>query len=465
MVKLNRFTMPVFAGNAAQTQTSVFGTMKTSPQYTTDVAASIGTTAYGNGWADAIEIGYAPYMEDMNTLQRAITYQISYNQQQGIPEWDSSTEYYIGSLAKLNTANGSQVYSSLIDNNVGNLVSDTTKWKLVLDTANGYVTTNTAQTITGVKTFTSKIYTAPIELYPVSGSDKDYIDFHFGGDTSDYTARIIENTSGNLTIDATSFLVPTPSDTTSTSSQQAATVGWANTIGNNLVHKSGAETIAGVKTFTSTINGNAATVTNGVYTNTDQTITGTKTIMTAKLHIKNDSIVTGTAPSSTQVNSVQFVDSNDRVMGWVYSSYNAQKEAAVRLQAMKSNAAGDTEYSSIGVAYPATGNPYGFAPSSDENGSILTTVAKNKAANGYFKLGNGMIVQWGRTTDTVNQTKTITFPVAFTSTNYSITVAANNQSSGYSYDGVTGISDRTTTSCKVYSYYANRTYDWIAIGY
>ena len=103
MAKLNRFTMPVFAGNAAQSQTSVFGTMKTSPQYTSDVAASIGTTAYGNGWADAIDLGYAPFMEDMNTLQRAITYQIAYNQQQGIPEWASDTEYYKGSLAKYNT--------------------------------------------------------------------------------------------------------------------------------------------------------------------------------------------------------------------------------------------------------------------------------------------------------------------------------------------------------------------------
>lgn len=153
MAKLTRFTLPVFAGSATQTQTSVFGTMKTSPEYTTDVAAAINTQAYSDGWFEAIELGYAPFVEDMNSLQRAITYQISYGQQQGIPEWASDTEYYVGSFAKLNTATGAQVYCSLVDNNVGNLVSDTTKWKLVLDTANSYVTTNTAQTITGAKTF------------------------------------------------------------------------------------------------------------------------------------------------------------------------------------------------------------------------------------------------------------------------------------------------------------------------
>lgn len=153
MAKLTRFTMPVFAGDAEQTQTSVFGTMKTSPQYTTNVAESIDTSAYSNGWSDAVELGYAPFIEDMNTLQRAITYQLAYNQQEGIPEWDAETEYYIGGLVKLNTANGAQIYSSLINNNIGNLLSDNTKWKLVLDTGNNYVTTNTAQNISALKTF------------------------------------------------------------------------------------------------------------------------------------------------------------------------------------------------------------------------------------------------------------------------------------------------------------------------
>jgi hypothetical protein len=47
------------------------------------------------------------------------------------------------------------------------------------------------------------------------------------------------------------------------------------------VRLTGDQTVAGTKTFSSTIvgsiNGNAATVTNGVYTTGDQTIAGTKT--------------------------------------------------------------------------------------------------------------------------------------------------------------------------------------------
>ena len=44
--------------------------------------------------------------------------------------------------------------------------------------------------------------------------------------------------------------VPTPITTTSTDSTQIATTGWVNSIGNNVVHKTGNETIGGTKIFT-----------------------------------------------------------------------------------------------------------------------------------------------------------------------------------------------------------------------
>jgi len=54
------------------------------------------------------------------------------------------------------------------------------------------------------------------------------------------------NSSGNAYTYA-----PTPTDTTTTSGTQIATTGWVNGTTNNLVHKSGDETIAGAKTFNS----------------------------------------------------------------------------------------------------------------------------------------------------------------------------------------------------------------------
>lgn len=99
-------------------------------------------------------------------------------------------------------------------------------------------------------------------------------------------------------------------------------------------------------------------------------------------------------------------------------------------------------------------NANGYARASDVNGSILTTVNKSKSANGYFKLGNGLIVQWG----SAYQTATITLPTPFTSTNYKIAVAETE--TGHEYSPVVG--NKTTTS---FGWLSQRYGDWIAIGY
>lgn len=88
-----------------------------------------------------------------------------------------------------------------------------------------------------------------------------------------------------VTVGATSGanVVNTTEATSATTSNVLATKGWVNnpSTATNVVHRSGNETIAGTKTFSSTISGNisgnAATVTNGVYTTGNQTIGGTKT--------------------------------------------------------------------------------------------------------------------------------------------------------------------------------------------
>lgn len=403
MAKLTRFTMPVFAGNAAQTQTSVFGTMKTSPQYTSDVAASIGTTAYGNGWADAIEIGYAPYLEDMNTLQKAITYQISYGQQQGIPEWASDTEYYKGSLAKLNTANGSQIYSSLVDNNVGNLLSDATKWKLVLDTANTYVTTNTVQTITGAKTFTngyksniSVMYNDNITKGTAPSSNSQYINMYMVGDSrtsgdsnalglfrtyvtttntvystmqafknvassgASSALRTYYNTAQNkfgIELQALSTGTDTNESmslsTNATDSARIPTMGWVNNpaTSTNVVHRSGNETITGVKTFTS-----------------DVSIANDHPMIT----LRESDVIKGTNPQTEQAWGVLSKDSSNGsestnlgafvthllTNGTVWSGFSAYK-----------NTSGSTDNASIRVYYPTSGSPWTYAPNPTDTSS------------------------------------------------------------------------------------------------
>ena len=74
-----------------------------------------------------------------------------------------------------------------------------------------------------------------------------------------------------------------------------------------------------------------------------------------------------------------------------------------------------TKYTSIIKALiDDEGNAYTYAPASDEIDSIVTTAAKS---TDYIKFGNGFIVQWG--TASVSSTYcSITFPTAFSSTNY-----------------------------------------------
>ncbi len=142
MVKLNRVDQPIFAGNNASgdNEIAVFGSMKTSASYTMDVSTLLASADYQKGWQNAVVVGYAPFLEEMNGVQYGITYQLAYLQQQGLPEWSGTTTYYKGSLAKLNTTDGCKVYASKINDNTGKLLTDTNSWKLVLDSSLTYAT-------------------------------------------------------------------------------------------------------------------------------------------------------------------------------------------------------------------------------------------------------------------------------------------------------------------------------------
>lgn len=109
-------------------------------------------------------------------------------------------------------------------------------------------------------------------------------------------------------------------------------------------------------------------------------------------------------------------------------------------------------------------NANGYARASDTNGSIVTTVNKSKSANGYFKLGNGLIIQWG-VTSTGGGDKTVTLPTAFTSTNYSVSTAWSYDGSLSSSHGHFTIKSHSTTNFVYHNESSNAASFWIAIGY
>lgn len=89
-----------------------------------------------------------------------------------------------------------------------------------------------------------------------------------------------------------------------------------------------------------------------------------------------------------------------------------------------------------------------------------------KASNGYIKFNNGIIIQWGRTATLTDSSATFTFPIAFTSTNYSVSATPSNASSNYVTAKVKG---KSTTKCTVICFAINQSgsspVDILAIGY
>ena len=362
MPRLTRVHQKVFASNASNN--GVFGSLQAgNPQTSNDVATLQSLSAFENGWDDAIEQGdKLPPLEEFQGIQYGISYQQAYMLQEGIAEWNASTPYYKGSLVKTISGSSFKLYCSLADNNTNNVVTNTTYWKLVMDSDNLYaydsdvVHTTGNEYIAGTKTFLSDLYvshsgapafitkenditkgTAPSSeqyqgfyCYDSAGNVMSRLRHRYATNKNNFTDIIVykanaesdtENASISLAYPATGnpyATCPTPDMTTATNSTRIATTGWVNSIGNNVVHKTDNEIIAGTKTFSSTISGsitgNAGTVTNGVYTNTAQTISGNKTF-------------TGTVTLNGSVSAA--TSTKKTISGWAIPDYTTASETSL----------------------------------------------------------------------------------------------------------------------------------------
>ena len=145
-MSLTRQTQKVFGSNADADQLAVFGTMKTgTPVYSTDLA-TLQSTAYTEGWSEAILDDKAPYLEEMNAVQYGLSYQIAYLLQEGVGAYDANTTYSNTSIVKVFDNGKLYFYHSLIDNNIGHSLSDGAYWEPIpiSDTRNiGEIVTST----------------------------------------------------------------------------------------------------------------------------------------------------------------------------------------------------------------------------------------------------------------------------------------------------------------------------------
>lgn len=194
--------------------------------------------------------------------------------------------------------------------------------------------------------------------------------------------------------------------------------------------------------------------------------------------IDDNDVVKGRTPSITKYFSCSFSDNKksglekDR-FGGIAGVLGADGNIRADLRCYK-NVSDSVEHVRLSVGYDVHGNPISFAPASTAINSIVTTTGISKAQNGYVKLGNGVIIQWGKAR--VNNGTNITLPTPFSNTNYTVCVTkdvtgAINASDGTGVRPVVGSKVVSTTQFTAYNIWTsadstyNATISWLAIGY
>lgn len=430
MAKLPRTTQKIFGKNAPESQITTFGSIKAGTPVYTQSASQIMNSAFEGGWSEAVEDDYSPYRQDRNAVDTAITQQLAYLFQDGIPEWDAGTTYYKGSVVKVVNGNALTFYKSIADNNTAS-VNTTASWHKMLEI-----------------NASNQIVSPTINTPTISGGSMS------------------NGTFSNPTFSGT-VNVPLASQSSSTDSTIAASIGWVNnpSLSSNVLHKTGDETIGGHKTFTGGARFQSTTVT--------------------PWSIVKTNLTKGTAPSSNVETRMMVYDSNGdssylNLIAGVWTEYNSNGNITASLRACKPES-GAAAFADIRVIYPATGDPYTYAltPATSDNSTKIATTAfvksvlsssgnglatYSKAKNGYYKFANGLIIQWGEVASGTNIV-TVTLPTAFTSTNYQLSaqqVVDNNQESW-----PPNVGNKTTTAFNLNTRggAVNIPKSWIAIGY
>lgn len=168
MAKIPRVFQKLFGSSGNVSDFGQPGSFDTTKTNTKDPATIQGLSAFLDGLASIVPSGtYKIANEDFNSLLLLIFYQICYLMQAGIPEYDDSTTYYIGSYCQVSGV----IYVSLTDNNTGNTPSSSpTNWQI-----QQYVDLTTAQTVAGVKTFSSSPI-IPAPTTDLQAATKKYVD-------------------------------------------------------------------------------------------------------------------------------------------------------------------------------------------------------------------------------------------------------------------------------------------------
>jgi len=253
---------------------------------------------------------------------------------------------------------------------------------------NNFVTLDTNQEITGVKSITRGTDTVFIQFKntgmdrTVNPSTANYThckfldknalvlsDIYLRDTSTEREIRFLVydkngNNKGMLNIGCdsndngyTTAITPAVTD----NSTKIATTAWVKTAGNGIVHTSGNETITGTKTFSE------------------------NTIHSMDAIRKSSTITRGTAPSSTQYTSWLIRDKNNAQIGNFYVTQTTSNEIQASMIATNLNSSDVAYDAAIRVIAKRDGTVYTYAPTpaTSDNSTQIATTAFVKA-QGYL---------------------------------------------------------------------------------
>lgn len=184
----------------------------------------------------------------------------------------------------------------------------------------------------------------------------------------------------------------------------------------------------------------------------------------------DDGYVKMQSNSATLEGTIQFIDASDVYSGSIYASNTANQRGISMYSADKSRIAATN-----GASVDLYGDTYTIDPGHvriySTNGTVieggpltvidLNIVGSTKAATGFTKLANGLILQWGYTNGTVTN-QLVYFPIAFPTACTSVSVTPDltgGTSSGWGYANAVSTSSFRAVTQTPYDFW------WMAIGY
>lgn len=131
MAKIAGFVQKIFGKNA--TNIGQVGSAAAGTKVLTSNTATIqALAAFENGISDVTLTSKRIIpQEEFMALHFLHTLQNAYTQQEGIHEYNSGVTYFTNSIVK--KAGTYELYGSLVDDNIGNALTDVTKWKFLTD--------------------------------------------------------------------------------------------------------------------------------------------------------------------------------------------------------------------------------------------------------------------------------------------------------------------------------------------